>query len=83
MGSMWRATVGMKANLPSQDEDDEWDTDPDFVVGLIKTILILRYCQYCPNIYFIQIAERYLRKRAAMGIENNFRKRSSGVCQFE
>uniref|UniRef100_A0A1I7XT71 SH3 domain-containing protein n=1 Tax=Heterorhabditis bacteriophora TaxID=37862 RepID=A0A1I7XT71_HETBA len=29
--SMWRSTVGVKAPLTMKQDDDEWETDPDFV----------------------------------------------------
>ncbi|VDK27076.1 unnamed protein product [Anisakis simplex] len=34
MGSMWRATIGVKpvtAPKPKLVDDDDWETDPDFV----------------------------------------------------
>lgn len=30
---MWRAGVDTKMNIGSAGDDDDWETDPDFVVG--------------------------------------------------
>ena len=32
MTSMWRATVGHPPIPPKSQQDDDWETDPDFVV---------------------------------------------------
>ena len=29
---MWRAAAGNNVNVNVSDEDDDWETDPDFVV---------------------------------------------------
>ena len=32
---MWKSSVGHQATNNNANEDDEWDTDPDFVVRII------------------------------------------------
>jgi len=44
---MWKASAGhnIKTSIDN-DDDDDWETDPDFVVSIIlKVVLLLGYTQ--------------------------------------
>jgi len=35
---MWRAAAGNTVNVAVSDEDDDWETDPDFQVDTLRCI---------------------------------------------
>jgi len=40
---MWRATAGQNVSVAASGDDDDWETDPDFVVS--ETILHFSPCE--------------------------------------
>ena len=37
--STWRSTIGAKATTSAPADDDDWETDPDFVVSVARAVV--------------------------------------------
>lgn len=39
---MWRAQAGFKTQQPQEEEEDDWETDPDFVVRAGQNAVLIQ-----------------------------------------
>ena len=44
---MWKASAGQNVNIQSNGDDDDWETDPDFVVS--TTLILTMVFEYPEN----------------------------------
>ena len=44
---MWKASAGQNVNIQSNGDDDDWETDPDFVVS--TTLILTMVFEYPQN----------------------------------